>query len=78
MPCCRCTPGHGWAGTGRGQGGRVGRETLGGSPPTPACLQAVLKRGLKPSCTIVPLMRRDHKNNLEFFLTNIGKLHLAG
>ncbi|KAM6175935.1 fatty acid synthase [Erethizon dorsatum] len=43
-----------------------------------ALLQAVLKRGLKPSCTIVPLMRRDHKNNLEFFLTNIGKLHLAG
>ncbi|XP_004639517.1 fatty acid synthase [Octodon degus] len=43
-----------------------------------ALLQAVLKRGLKPSCTIVPLMKRDHKNNLEFFLTNIGKLHLAG
>ncbi|XP_003464876.2 fatty acid synthase [Cavia porcellus] len=43
-----------------------------------ALLQAVLKRGLKPSCTIVPLMRRDHKNNLEFFLTNIGKLHLVG
>ncbi|EHB09358.1 Fatty acid synthase [Heterocephalus glaber] len=43
-----------------------------------ALLQAVLKRGLKSSCTIVPLMKRDHKNNLEFFLTNIGKLHLAG
>lgn len=43
-----------------------------------ALLQAVLKRGLKPSCTIVPLMKRDHKNNLEFFLTNVGKLHLAG
>ncbi|XP_008574493.1 PREDICTED: fatty acid synthase [Galeopterus variegatus] len=43
-----------------------------------ALLQAVLKRGLKSSCTIIPLMRKDHKDNLEFFLTNIGKLHLAG
>ncbi|KAM5273320.1 fatty acid synthase [Ctenodactylus gundi] len=43
-----------------------------------ALLQAVLKRGLKPSCTILPLMKRGHKDNLEFFLTNVGKLHLAG
>ncbi|XP_027811303.2 fatty acid synthase [Marmota flaviventris] len=43
-----------------------------------ALLQAVLKRGLKPSCTIIPLMKKGHEDNLQFFLTNIGKLHLAG
>ncbi|ERE67869.1 fatty acid synthase [Cricetulus griseus] len=40
--------------------------------------QAVLKRGVKSSCTIIPLMKRDHKDNLEFFLTNLGKVHLTG
>ncbi|KAM6164687.1 fatty acid synthase [Rhynchocyon petersi] len=43
-----------------------------------ALLQAVLKRGLKSSCTIIPLMKKGHRDNLEFFLTNIGKLHLSG
>ncbi|XP_058417918.1 fatty acid synthase isoform X2 [Diceros bicornis minor] len=43
-----------------------------------ALLQAVLKRGLKPSCTIIPLMKKDHKDNLEFFLSNVGRLHLMG
>ncbi|XP_037348616.1 fatty acid synthase [Talpa occidentalis] len=43
-----------------------------------ALLQAVLKRGLKSSCTIIPLMKKDHPDNLEFFLSNVGKLHLAG
>ncbi|KAM5149351.1 fatty acid synthase isoform 2-T2 [Callospermophilus lateralis] len=43
-----------------------------------ALLQAVLKRGLKPSCTIIPLMKKGHEDNLHFFLTNVGKLHLAG
>ncbi|MCQ8063906.1 acyltransferase domain-containing protein [Salmonella enterica] len=43
-----------------------------------ALLQAVLKRGVKPSCTIIPLMKKDHKDNLEFFLTNLGKVHLTG
>ncbi|XP_053424237.1 fatty acid synthase isoform X2 [Nycticebus coucang] len=43
-----------------------------------ALLQAVLKRGLKPSCTIVPLMKKDHRDNLELFLTGVGKVHLAG
>ncbi|XP_023507490.1 fatty acid synthase isoform X2 [Equus przewalskii] len=43
-----------------------------------ALLQAVLKRGLKPSCTIVPLMKKDHRDNLEFFLSNVGRLHLMG
>ncbi|XP_075418526.1 fatty acid synthase isoform X2 [Tenrec ecaudatus] len=43
-----------------------------------ALLQAVLKRGLPPSCTIIPLMKKDHKDNLSFFLDNVGKLHLTG
>ncbi|KAM4824750.1 fatty acid synthase [Urocitellus parryii] len=43
-----------------------------------ALLQAVLKRGLKPSCTIIPLMKKGHEDNLHFLLTNVGKLHLAG
>ncbi|XP_043924165.1 fatty acid synthase [Protopterus annectens] len=43
-----------------------------------ALLQAILKRSLKSSCTILPLMKRDHSNNLEFFLSNIGKLYLNG
>ncbi|KAG8507553.1 Fatty acid synthase [Galemys pyrenaicus] len=43
-----------------------------------ALLQAVLKRGLKPGCTIIPLMKKGHPDNLEFFLSNLGKLHLAG
>lgn len=40
--------------------------------------QAILKRTLKPACTILPLMKKDQKNNLEFFLTQIGKIHLTG
>ncbi|NWR04682.1 FAS synthase, partial [Paradoxornis webbianus] len=43
-----------------------------------ALLQAILKRSLKPACTILPLMKKDHKSNLEFFLTQIGKIHLTG
>uniref|UniRef100_A0A8C3MLL2 Fatty acid synthase n=1 Tax=Geospiza parvula TaxID=87175 RepID=A0A8C3MLL2_GEOPR len=43
-----------------------------------ALLQAILKRTLKPTCTILPLMKKDHQNNLEFFLTQIGKIHLTG
>ncbi|KAM9371273.1 fatty acid synthase [Phaethornis superciliosus] len=43
-----------------------------------ALLQAILKRTLKPTCTILPLMKKDHKNNLEFFLTQAGKIHLTG
>ncbi|NXG73396.1 FAS synthase, partial [Baryphthengus martii] len=41
-------------------------------------LQGVLRRALKPTCTILPLMKKEHKNNLEFFLTQIGKIHLTG
>ncbi|NXI49651.1 FAS synthase, partial [Chloroceryle aenea] len=43
-----------------------------------ALLQAVLRRALKPTCTILPLMKKEQKNNLEFFLTQIGKIHLTG
>ncbi|NWU85061.1 FAS synthase, partial [Onychorhynchus coronatus] len=43
-----------------------------------ALLQAILRRSLKPTCTILPLMKKEHKNNLEFFLTQIGKIHLTG
>ncbi|NXO39594.1 FAS synthase, partial [Locustella ochotensis] len=43
-----------------------------------ALLQAILRRTLKPTCTILPLMKKEHKNNLEFFLTQIGKIHLTG
>uniref|UniRef100_A0A8V5HEL3 Fatty acid synthase n=1 Tax=Melopsittacus undulatus TaxID=13146 RepID=A0A8V5HEL3_MELUD len=43
-----------------------------------ALLQAILRRSLKPTCTILPLMKKDQKNNLEFFLTQAGKIHLTG
>ncbi|XP_057571036.1 fatty acid synthase isoform X2 [Hippopotamus amphibius kiboko] len=43
-----------------------------------ALLQAVLKRGLKSSCTVLPLMKKDQRDNLEFFLSNVGRLHLLG
>uniref|UniRef100_A0A8C0FTU5 Fatty acid synthase n=1 Tax=Bubo bubo TaxID=30461 RepID=A0A8C0FTU5_BUBBB len=43
-----------------------------------ALLQAILRRSLKPTCTILPLMKKEHKNNLEFFLTQTGKIHLTG
>ncbi|XP_077022384.1 fatty acid synthase [Tamandua tetradactyla] len=43
-----------------------------------ALLQAVLRRGLQAGCTVVPLMKKGHRDNLEFFLSNVGKLHLMG
>ncbi|KAK5608585.1 hypothetical protein CRENBAI_023538 [Crenichthys baileyi] len=43
-----------------------------------ALLQAILKRSLKQSCSILPLMKRGHVNNLEFFLSNIGKIYMNG
>ncbi|XP_069511428.1 fatty acid synthase [Ambystoma mexicanum] len=43
-----------------------------------ALLQAILRRSLKPTCTILPLMKRGHANNLEFILTHIGKIYLQG
>ncbi|KAJ7984800.1 hypothetical protein DPEC_G00358530 [Dallia pectoralis] len=43
-----------------------------------ALLQAILKRSLKPTCSILPMMRRGHANNLEFFLSNVGKVYMKG
>ncbi|XP_063817309.1 fatty acid synthase [Pseudophryne corroboree] len=43
-----------------------------------ALLQAILRRSLKPTNTILPLMKKGHSNNLEFFLANIGKVYLNG
>uniref|UniRef100_A0A8C5Q5P7 Fatty acid synthase n=1 Tax=Leptobrachium leishanense TaxID=445787 RepID=A0A8C5Q5P7_9ANUR len=43
-----------------------------------ALLQAILRRSLGSTNTILPLMKRGHSNNLEFFLTNIGKVYLSG
>ncbi|KAK7134929.1 hypothetical protein R3I93_018135 [Phoxinus phoxinus] len=43
-----------------------------------ALLQAILKRSLKPTCSILPLMKRGHVNNLEFFLSHVGKIHMNG
>ncbi|XP_039990736.1 fatty acid synthase isoform X2 [Xiphias gladius] len=43
-----------------------------------ALLQAILKRSLKHTCSILPLMKRGHTNNLEFFLSNIGKVYMNG
>ncbi|XP_055919370.1 fatty acid synthase [Eupeodes corollae] len=41
-------------------------------------LQAILKRALDSSCTNLSLIKRNHENNVEFFLSNIGKLYAAG
>ncbi|KAL2077918.1 hypothetical protein ACEWY4_025603 [Coilia grayii] len=41
-------------------------------------LQAILKRSVNPACTSLPLMKRGHGNNLEFFLSHVGKLYLNG
>ncbi|XP_041672485.1 fatty acid synthase [Cheilinus undulatus] len=43
-----------------------------------ALLQAILKRSLKHTCSILPLMKRGHTNNLEFFLSNVGKVYTNG
>ncbi|KAM7371282.1 hypothetical protein PAMP_010767 [Pampus punctatissimus] len=43
-----------------------------------ALLQAILKRSLNHTCSILPLMKRGHTNNLEFFLSNIGKIYMNG
>lgn len=45
----------------------------------PHCLlQAILRRSLPPTVTNIALHKRDHTDNLTFFLTNIGKLYNAG
>ncbi|KOC60060.1 Fatty acid synthase [Habropoda laboriosa] len=45
----------------------------------PHCLlQAVLRRSLKPTVTNIALHKRNHSNNLNFLLENLGKLYMAG
>ena len=45
----------------------------------PHCLlQAILKRSLNPQTVNISLMKRRHPNNLEFFLTGLGKLYASG
>eukprot|EP00062_Callorhinchus_milii_P004539 gi/632943010/ref/XP_007886730.1/ PREDICTED: fatty acid synthase [Callorhinchus milii] len=43
-----------------------------------ALLQAILKRSLKASSVILPLMKRGHSHNAEYFLTHIGKAYASG
>uniref|UniRef100_A0AAY5EZH5 Fatty acid synthase n=1 Tax=Electrophorus electricus TaxID=8005 RepID=A0AAY5EZH5_ELEEL len=43
-----------------------------------ALLQAILRRSLKPTCSILPLMKRGHANNQEFFFSQIGKIYMNG
>jgi fatty acid synthase len=41
-------------------------------------LQAILKRSVKSGCTNVPLTQRGYKSGVEFLLSALGKLYLAG
>lgn len=41
-------------------------------------LQAILKRSLGNDCLNISLMKRQHADNVQFMLTNIGKLYAAG
>lgn len=41
-------------------------------------LQAILKRSLDQNVTNIPLTRRGHKDNAEYFLQALGKLYNAG
>lgn len=41
-------------------------------------LQAILKRALGKDATNLSLMKRGHENNVNFLLSNIGKLYAAG
>lgn len=41
-------------------------------------LQAILKRALGSEATVLSLMKRQHANNVQFMMTNIGKLYTAG
>lgn len=41
-------------------------------------LQAILKRALGSDCTNLSLMRRGTEKNVQFMLTNLGKLYAAG
>jgi fatty acid synthase len=40
----------------------------------PHCLlQAILKRSLPQDCTFTGLMKRNHPDNMDFFLNSLGK-----
>lgn len=41
-------------------------------------LQAILRRSLPPSVTNIGLHKRNHSNNLNLLLENIGKIYMAG
>ncbi|XP_066247499.1 fatty acid synthase-like [Euwallacea similis] len=41
-------------------------------------LQAILKRSLKAGCSSIPLTQRGCKSGVEFLLTALGKMYLAG
>uniref|UniRef100_A0AAR5P2C7 Malonyl-CoA:ACP transacylase (MAT) domain-containing protein n=1 Tax=Dendroctonus ponderosae TaxID=77166 RepID=A0AAR5P2C7_DENPD len=41
-------------------------------------LQAILKRSVKSGCTNIPLTQRGSKSAVEFLLTALGKMYLAG
>lgn len=41
-------------------------------------LQAILKRSLGPDCSNISLMKRQHTNNVQFMMQNVGKLYAAG
>lgn len=47
-------------------------------PSVSTLLQAILKRSLKSTCSILPLMKRGHPSNLEFFLSHVGKIYMNG
>ncbi|XP_055691897.1 fatty acid synthase-like [Lutzomyia longipalpis] len=41
-------------------------------------LQAILRRSLGPDVTNISLVKRNHEKNVQFLLSNIGKLYAAG
>lgn len=45
----------------------------------PHCLlQAILKRSLNANCTFIGLMNKKEKDNLNYFLSSVGKMYTAG
>lgn len=45
----------------------------------PHCLlQAILRRSLGLDCTFIGLMKRDEPDNMQYFLSSIGKLYSSG
>ncbi|KAI0219797.1 Fatty acid synthase [Lamellibrachia satsuma] len=45
----------------------------------PHCLlQAILKHSLSADCLFVGLMKRNHADNTEYLLSNLGKVYMAG